>query len=330
MRKCLVSMIAGIIAVFGAVALAGPPLGLPPVPVPENNPQTPEKVKLGEKLFNDKRFSVTNEVSCATCHAAEKGFTDLLPVSEGINKLTGTRNAPTVINAAYNKTQFWDGREPSLEEQSKQPFVNPVEMGLKNHEPILKIVRTDPEYVEMFKTAFGKTGNQITMEEVKMAIGSFERTIIAGNSPFDRYYYGGEKIAMSEAALRGLDVFLNQGRCVSCHTIEQTSAVFTDHKFHNLGTGFDRIARDVGELAGEYTKAKARGADVDVAVLTNKNVSELGRFAVTVQISEMGAFRTSTLRNVAITAPYMHDGSMKTLKEVELHHLNYGRLEIGS
>ncbi len=123
------------------------PLGLPPVPVPADNPQTAEKIQLGDKLFNDKRFSTTGEVACATCHDPKKGFVDQLRVSRGIHKLTGTRNAPTVINAAYLKTQFWDGREPSLEAQSAQPLVNPVEMGLANHDPVLKIVRSDPEYV---------------------------------------------------------------------------------------------------------------------------------------------------------------------------------------
>jgi cytochrome c peroxidase len=129
----------------------GPPLGLPPVPVPEDNPQTPAKIALGDKLFHDERFSSTGDVSCATCHDAEKAFTDSpLKVSEGINKLTGTRNAPTVLNAVYMRSQFWDGRSPSLEDQALHPFLNPVEMGLKDHQPILEIVRTDPEYVTTF------------------------------------------------------------------------------------------------------------------------------------------------------------------------------------
>ena len=135
---------------FAACMAFAAPVGLPPVPVPADNPITPEKVKLGNKLFHDTRFSTTGEVSCATCHDRAKGFADGLPVSEGIRKLKGTRNAPTIINAAYLHTQFWDGREPSLESQSAQPFLNPVEMGLKDHEPILKIVRSDPEYSNLF------------------------------------------------------------------------------------------------------------------------------------------------------------------------------------
>lgn len=301
------------------------PLGLPPVSIPANNPQSPDKIKLGKKLFHDQRFSSTGTVSCATCHDASKAFTDSpLRTSEGVGKLTGTRNAPTVVNSAYMKTLFWDGRSPDLEDQSQHPIINPVEMGLKNHDPVLKIVRTDPEYQASFKTVFNKSGKQITMEEVKQAIASFERTVISGNSPFDRWRYGNDKTAMSPAQIRGFQVFVGQGRCVSCHVVEQTQALFTDNRFHNIGIGINSIQKDVPRLAGEFLKAKAQGTDVDVAVLTDKKVSELGRFAVTEEFVEMGAFKTPTLRNIAATAPYMHDGSLKTLKDVVIHYDNGG------
>ncbi len=179
---------------FTSSALAHP-LGLPPLPVPPDNPQTPEKIALGEKLFNDTRFSSTGDVSCATCHDPTKAFTDSpLVTSEGINKLTGTRNAPTVVNAAYYKQLFWDGRSPDLEDQAQHPIVNPVEMGLPNHDPVLQVVRTDPDYVARFKKVFDKEGEQVTMKEVQQAIASFERTLIAGDSPWDRWYYGGVDI----------------------------------------------------------------------------------------------------------------------------------------
>jgi len=182
------------------------------VPVPADNPQTPEKIKLGDKLFHDKRFSSTGKISCATCHDKNKAFTDSpLRVSEGINKLKGTRNAPTVVNTAYATTLFWDGRSPSLEDQSMHPFTNPVEMGLKDHEPILKIVRSDAEYAAAFKQVFGKSGNEITRKEVLQAIAAFERTLISGDSPFDRWYYGGDKKALTPAQARGLDLFLARG-----------------------------------------------------------------------------------------------------------------------
>jgi cytochrome c peroxidase len=232
-----------------------------------------------------------------------------------------------VVNAASFQTLFWDGREPDLEGQAGQPFLNPVEMGLKDYAPILKVVRADREYTRPFKEVFGKSGEAITIKEVTQAIASFERTLVAGDSPFDRYTFGSDKLAMSAAAVRGLKVFVGQGRCVSCHTISQTHALFTDNRFHNLGIGFNRIAKDVKELANAFSKAKARGANVDVAVLTNKNTSELGRFAVSDEWNDIGAFKTSTLRNIELTAPYMHDGSLKDLEAVVDFYNNGGKVD---
>ena len=306
--------------------VAADPLGLPKTPIPGDNPQTPEKIALGDKLFHDTRFSIDGTVSCATCHNDKKAFTDSpLRVSEGHHKLTGTRNAPTVANAAFFTSMFWDGRSPSLEDQAQHPMVNPVEMGLPDHQPVLKIVREDPAYVEAFKKVFGKTGSDVTMEEVKKAIASFERTIVSGDSPFDKFYFGGDRSAMSDQAKRGFEVFVGQGRCVSCHVIEQTQAIFTDNKFHNIGVGINKIQADVPRLASEFLKAKAAGANVDKAVLADPKVSDLGRFAVTNAFDEIGGFKTSTLRNIALTAPYMHDGSLKTLKDVVKHYNEGGK-----
>jgi cytochrome c peroxidase len=322
----LAAGLVGAVGVVGDQATgSSPPLGLPPVPIPEDNPQTADKVALGEKLFLDTRFSTTGEVSCATCHAAEKAFTDSpLQTSEGINKLTGTRNAPTVVNAAYFSSQFWDGRSPDLEDQALHPFTNPVEMGLGSHQPILDIVRSDPDYAKAFQQVFGKTGDDITMHEVTQAIAAFERTQVFGNSPFDRYFYGGEADALTEQQIRGFDLFVNQGRCVSCHVIEQTQALFTDNRFHNIGVGINDIQEDVPELAGTFLKAKMTLSEVDEKVLSDKRTSELGRFAVDREFEGLGAFKTSTLRNVAATAPYMHDGSLETLRDVVVHYNNGG------
>jgi cytochrome c peroxidase len=308
---------------------AKPPLGLPPVPIPADNLQTPEKIALGDKLFEDKRFSATGQVACATCHDAKKAFTDSpLRTSDGIKKggktLTGTRNAPTVVNSAYFDVQFWDGRSPSLEDQSQHPFINPVEMGLKDHQPILKIVRSDPAYVKAFEQVFGKKGAQVTMKEVMQAIAAFERTKVSGNTPFDRYFYAGESGALTDAQKRGFDLYVNKGRCVSCHRIEQTQALFTDNRFHNIGVGINDIQKDVPVLAGEFLQAKATLAEVDVKVLGDKRTSELGRFAVSRDFEGLGAFKTPTLRNAAVTSPYMHDGSLKTLKDVVVHYNNGG------
>lgn len=325
MKARLLGLCVAMTGMAAFVAVHAAPLGLPPVPIPADNPQTPEKIKLGKKLFNDKRFSSTSTISCATCHDAAKAFTDSpLRTSKGVDGLTGTRNAPTVINAAYLTRQFWDGRSPDLEDQAQHPFVNPVEMGLENHETILRIVRTDPEYKKSFQVVFGKSGEKITIREVTKAIASFERTLVSGRSPFDHWRYGGDKTAMSPAQIRGFQVFIGEGRCVSCHVVEQTQALFTDNRFHNIGIGINAIQQDVPRLAGEFLKAKAQGMDVDVAVLTDKKTSELGRFSVTNEFDMIGAFKTPTLRNVAATAPYMHDGSLKTLRDVVVHYITGG------
>ena len=325
MKPTVTSLVFACLAAFASGAVQSQPLGLPPVPIPKDNPQSPEKIALGDKLFNDKRFSSTGQVSCATCHDPNKAFTDSpLVTSEGINKLTGTRNAPTVINSAYYKLFFWDGRSLDMEDQAQHPIVNPVEMGLPNHDPVLKVVRSDPEYVAAFRKAFGKAPDQITMKEVQQAIASFERTIVSGDSPFDRWYFGGDQKAISEQAKRGFVVFMNKGRCVSCHTIEEDHALFTDNRFHNIGVGVNRIQNEISQFAPAFLQAKATGADVDKTVLANPKASELGRFAVTETLDEIGAFKTSTLRNVAVTAPFMHDGSLATLRDVVEHYNNGG------
>lgn len=329
----IAGLLSGAAGLFAQQAPDEAPLGLPPLLIPAHNPQTPEKIALGKKLFEDTRFSSTGEVSCATCHKGEKAFTDSpLQVSEGIKAqtetgikaLTGTRNAPTVVNAGYFKTQFWDGRSPTLEDQALHPFTNPVEMGLENHEPILKIVRSDPDYVKAFKEVFGKSGSAITMDEVTQAIAAFERTQISGGSPFDRYYFKGDPTALSAAQKRGFNIFVNEGRCVSCHIIEQTQALFTDNRFHNIGVGINDIQDDIPELTGEFLKAEYTKTEVDEKVLGDKRTSELGRLAVTRDFDDIGSFKTPTLRNVAVTAPYMHDGSLKTLNEVLVHYNNGG------
>ncbi|RPH40160.1 MAG: cytochrome-c peroxidase, partial [Planctomycetota bacterium] len=271
----------------------------------------------------------TGQVACNTCHDPKKAFTDSpLRTSEGIKKggkaLTGTRNAPTVLNAVYFETMFWDGRSASLEDQSQHPFVNPVEMGLKDYQHIMKIVRSDPEYAKAFQQVFGKKGRDITMKEVQQAIAAFERTKVAGDSPFDRYFYGGDSKALTDAQKRGFDLFVNKGRCVSCHVIEQTQALFTDNRFHNVGVGINDIQQEVPQLAGAFLQAKATLAEVDVKVLSDKRTSELGRFAVSRDFEGLGAFKTPTLRNVAVTPPYMHDGSLATLKDVVVHYNNGG------
>ncbi|MBZ6380043.1 cytochrome-c peroxidase [Pacificimonas flava] len=304
-----------------------PPLGLPPVPVPEDNPVTPAKVELGEKLFNDTRLSLTGDISCATCHDAGKAFTDgPLTVSKGINDLEGTRNAPTVVNAAYMELQFWDGREPDLERQSHGPFINAVEMGMADHPAVVQAVRDAGDYDPLFEAAFGVDLDDVTIEHIGKAIASFERTQIAADSPWDRWHFGGEEAAVSDAVKRGFDVFVNDGRCVSCHTVNETYALFTDSRFHNLNVSFEKISGSVATLTDSFRGAPVEAQQLDSLVLADADISELGRFAVTRHMTDVGAFKTPTLRNVAMTAPYMHDGSIATLEEVVTFYNLGGRL----
>ncbi len=262
------------------------PLGLPTVPIPADNPPTAETIALGRKLYYDPALSVDNTVACASCHSPDHGFSDGKQFSEGVRGQKGGRNAPTVFNAAYYTVQFWDGRAPSLEKQAEGPVQNPVEMGHRL-EGVEKKLNANATYRAEFEKAFGP--GRITYEMVEKAIASFERTVISGNSPFDRYFYGGDKKALSPAARRGLAVFRNpkKGNCVVCHTIGEKHALFTDNKFHNIGVG-------------------AEGGEI----------RDLGRYAVTRNKADLGAFKTPSLRNIALTAPYMHDGGQKTLKDV--------------
>jgi cytochrome c peroxidase len=291
---------------------ANPLLGLPPLSIPKDNRQTTEKIELGRLLFNDARFSSDNSISCASCHHSNKAFTDGLKVPKGVNNLSGLRNAPTVINAAFYKTYFLDGREPSLEAQSLGPFINPVEHRLKNYKKIIKVIHSDPDYPQMFEQAFNIPKDQITIQFVSKAIASFERTLIAGNSLFDQYYFGRDHSKLSKSAERGLRLFRRKGNCANCHEISYNNALFMDNRFYNIGVGFQRI----NSLLDVIISTLRKGRKVESLGLTPIQMSELGRFQVTQQIGDLGKFKTPTLRNISLTAPYMHDGSMKTLEEV--------------
>ena len=264
------------------------PLGLPPVQWPEDNPYSAAKVELGRFLYFDKRLSSDSTVSCASCHAPEKGFGDGAPVSTGINGQKGGRSAPTVINRAYSTYQFWDGRADSLEAQAIGPIANQLEMtNEKNsdaaHGSVVKRLAGIKGYAPLFEKAFGS--KEVTKDKVAKAIATFERTVLSGNAPYDRYLEGDKK-AMSESAVRGMDVFFNKAACDSCHI----GFNFTDGSYVNIGIGMDKPSPD------------------------------LGRFNVSKREEDKGAFKTPTLREIEHTGPYMHDGSLKTLEEVVEHY----------
>jgi cytochrome c peroxidase len=328
---CLVATAVALVACATPVLAGSPPEATPVLPLgvsrvlwemalPNGVAPTPAQVALGEKLFNDPRLSVNDKISCATCHDPKRGFVDHKPLAEGVAapKERTQRNSPTVLNAMFNATQFWDGRAPTLEAQAKLPITNPIEMGQKSGDDVMRKVLAIPEYPPAFREAFGRDP---TFDDLAAAIAAFERTEYAGDAPFDRFVAGDEK-AIGPAAKRGWALFNGKGRCGNCHAFSTVSPLFSDQKFHNIGiaahkTDFIALARRAMGIV--------RGGDLkqidELAI--QSDLSELGRFLVTKQANDIGAFKTPTLRNVAITAPYMHDGSLATLWDV-MDHYNKG------
>jgi cytochrome c peroxidase len=254
------------------------PLGLTPMLWPKDNPYSADKAELGRLLYYDKRVSGDGTISCASCHDPGKGFTDNLPVSVGIKGQKGGVSAPTVINRGYGMLQFWDGRAGSLEAQAVGPMANPIEMG-HTHEGVVARLGKIAGYRALFKKSFGT--EEVDLDKIAKAIATFERTVVSGNSPYDKYR-AGNKSALSASQIRGLNVYFNKAKCDACHE----GPNFTLNSFHNLGVGSDKPNPD------------------------------LGRFAVTKDPADWGAFKTPTLREIAKTAPYMHDGSLATLEAV--------------
>ena len=254
------------------------PLGLLPIQWPPENPYSHAKVELGKLLYFDNRLSADGSVSCATCHHPKFAFADGATVSTGIKGQKGGRSAPTVLNRAYNLAQFWDGRAATLEEQAKGPMMNPIEMG-HTHDAIVTKLRAIPGYQPLFKAAFGT--ETFDIDHVAKAIATFERTVLSGNSPFDQWKAGNKK-AMAPDQVRGMDLYFGKAKCDQCHE----GINFTSNSYRNLGIGTDKPHPDEG------------------------------RYVVTKNPEDWGSFKTPTLREIANTAPYMHDGRFQTLQEV--------------
>jgi len=298
----------------------GLPLAATLAAIPPDNPQTPEKIALGQQLFLDGRLSADGTVACSTCHQPAHAFTDGRPTSIGIKGHVGQRNAPTILNALYNKTQFWDGRAKTLEEQAALPIVNPMEMGQPSLEAAVNRIAAIQEYQQAFQRVFGRPASGA---DLVRAIASYERTLYSFDSPFDRFV-AGDQNAIDAAAKRGWEIFNTRGRCNKCHALsEQTRDVtlFTDNDFHNIGVG---IVPHLGQLACEAEQRidSASTAAIDSAAIQT-DLSVLGRFLITRQASAIAAFKTPNLRNVLVTGPYFHDGSQATLWDV-LDHYNKG------
>ena len=342
---CASVVVVALIAVPGDTSASAPRARPPPIPkagplaqprstrqaglpndktlavIPPDNPQTAEKIALGQKLFFDGRLSVDGTVACATCHDPQHAFTDGRPTSIGVQGRNGQRNAPTVLNALYNKTQFWDGRAKTLEDQAALPITNPVEMGQPDLEAAVASLRTVPEYQHAFQAVFGRPPNQ---QDLLRAIASYERTLTSFDSPFDRFL-AGDGQAIDEPAKRGWELFNGRARCNKCHALPDETPDLTNFKdddFHNIGVLI--VRHRVVPLARKAEKLIDSGnaADVDRAAIGDE-MSALGRFLVTKKETDIASFKTPGLRNVMVTAPYFHDGSHQTLWDV-LDHYNKG------
>ena len=246
--------------------------------VPEGNPITRDKIALGERLFFDKRLSSDRRIACASCHRPEHAFSDSAPISTGVDGRHPRRHTPALINRAYGRSFFWDGRIDSLEDQVLKPITNPVEMNLSLDELVARL-RSESRYVREFRSAFDETPSASTAAG---ALATYIRVQRFGDSPFDRYEWG-QTSALSTQARRGLALFRGRANCSTCHA----GPNFSDEKFHNTG-----VAWVDGRLQDD------------------------GRFTITGRAEDRGAFKTPTLREIARTAPYMHDGSLASLADV--------------
>jgi cytochrome c peroxidase len=312
---------AGALAKPKSLLQIGAPAGATRAVIPSDNPQTPEKIALGQKLFFDGRLSADETVACSTCHDPARAFTDGRPVSIGIKGHVGQRNAPTILNALYNKTQFWDGRARTLEAQAALPIVNSMEMGQPSLDAAVARIAAIAEYQRGFKRVFGAPPNG---PDLLRAIASYERTQLAFDSPFDRFI-AGDKNAIGPSAKRGWEIFNTRGRCNKCHALTDAKpdvTYFTDNDYHNIGIGI--VRHNVVALARQAEQLVNSGdpAAIDRAAIQT-DMSALGRYLISKKESDIASFKTPNLRNVLITGPYFHDGSQETLWDV-MDHYNKG------
>jgi cytochrome c peroxidase len=281
----------------------------------------PARVALGQKLFFDPRLSGDGTVACATCHDPARAFTDGRPVSIGIHGRAGQRNAPTVLNALYNKSQFWDGRAATLELQAALPIINPFEMGSNSVAEAVARIAGDKDYQTQFRAAFDR---DVNADDMVHAIADYERTLFSFDAPFDRFV-AGDAGAISDSARRGWELFNTKARCNRCHALtddQRDATLFMDNDFHNIGIGI--LRHRVGPLAQQAEREVAQGhlTGIDTAAITSE-LSVLGRYLITRMDKDVASFKTPSLRNVPITGPYFHDGSQDTLWDV-MDHYNKG------
>ncbi|MBX2870203.1 MAG: SCO family protein [Acidiferrobacterales bacterium] len=298
--------------------------GLPELPVPENNPLTQKKIELGRKLFFDRRLSINDTFSCAMCHIPEQGFTsNEISTAVGVEGRSVRRNSPTLYNVGYLSTLFHDGREENLEQQVWSPLLARNEMANPSVGYVLKKIRSFADYDGLFEEAFD--GEKVGMENLGQALASYQRTLIAADSPFDRWLYDNQPNAMSAEAKQGFELFDGKAGCSGCHLVQNNQALFSDNLLHNTGLGYKNSIQK-NEIAKRITLAPGVFLDVDpeyIATVGEKKPSDVGQYEVTENPADRWKFRTPTLRNIALTAPYMHNGEFGTLREV-LEFYNQG------
>lgn len=293
-----------------------PPLGLPPLKLTGQDRLTPAKIELGRQLFFDRRLSHNDTFSCAMCHIPEQGFTsNELATAVGIEGRTVRRNSPTLYNVAYAETLFHDARENQLEQQIWSPLLAENEMGNPAVGLVVDKIRAIPEYLRQFQRVFRQPPD---IKNIGQAIASYERALVSGNSPFDRWFYGEEKEAISQRAQAGFALFSGKAACSSCHTIGKQFALFTDHQVHNTGIGYrssmhrEPERRRVLVAPGTWLEVDTRA----IAMSAEPRPNDLGFYEISEQPQDRWKYKTPGLRNVALTAPYMHDGSLLTLRAV--------------
>jgi len=296
----------------GARDPAAPPLGLPPVRLPDGVVHDAARIALGRKLFFDRRLSSNGSMSCAMCHVPEQGFaSNASRRAVGIFGRSLSRNAPSLLDVAWRPALFHDGRESSLVEQAWQPLLNADEMGNASIDDVLARIRSLHDYAGRFENAFG--GAPASKRTVGAALAAFETSLVSSGSRFDRWRFGGDASALSPLEQRGFQVFVGEGRCNACHRVDERFALFTDGRYHVTGAGAASGRRFVVTLSsGVVTEL----GESDLASLRGEEPADPGRFGVTRDPADRHAFRTPMLRNVARTAPYMHDGSISTLEAV--------------
>jgi cytochrome c peroxidase len=291
-------------------------LGLPVLKTPDDNPLSSAKIALGKKLFFDPRLSLTDNLSCAMCHIPAQGFTNNhMATSVGITGKTGRRNAPTILNSGFLQRLFHDGREYTLEQQAWGPLLDHNEMGNPSIGFVIHKIKSLNDYQELFEQAFNKP---VTMETLGMAIASYERTLIAANSPFDRWYYQQQENAISPAAKKGFRLFTGKAGCSSCHLVNKQYALFTDDKLHNTGIGYQQFSTKA-PLSNQKTIFSwiSMQAPVDkITRLPRPGANDQGLYEITLNPDDLWRYKTPTLRNIAKTAPYMHNGQMHCLEEI--------------